>query len=40
MLYEVITHVFRRAHTYGAMLAGITAVVVVLPTLHARNNFV
>jgi len=33
-----LTHVFRRAHTYGAMLAGMTAVVVVLPTLHAHEQ--
>ncbi|WP_153112092.1 FUSC family protein [Propionivibrio limicola] len=37
-LCATLTHVFRRAHTYGAMLAGITAVVVVLPTLHAHEQ--
>ena len=37
-LCAALTHVFRRVKSYGATLGGITAVVVVLPTLHAAEQ--
>ena len=33
-----LTQLFRHVRSYGAMLAGITAVVVVMPTLHAGDK--